>query len=271
MEDAICLRSSFPSSWPPRCRRGHQSFDSRAYCLRLARRHVQGRRRLSVPLPSQALCAPSSGCAPSPSIRANGGQGSHGGGGGGRIAIYATVNSFNYGGAQVIGGVGNNGAQAGQPGTIFAGNPLHPTHYVVIEGEEFSGDLASLFLVDGNLLSLFNDASTLGAGLEVSSTAPTGTPQLMGLTLTTLVDRPGLSQTAEIFKFGVQAWETFAGNVAVPAGLRVGTCFSTTAAAYVGPNREVKVRVRWVPINDEDPTQDGWLHSIDQIQWRIVP
>ncbi len=204
-------------------------------------------------------------------IRANGGTGSYGGGGGGRIALYANVNTFNFGGAQVSGGAGNNGAQWGQPGTIFAGNPVLPTGYTVTEGEEFLGDLASLFQVDGDMLSMFNDPSSLGATIEVSGISPVASPQLMGLSLTTTVDRPGLAQTSEVFKYSTQVWEIFSGNVALPAGLKVGTCFSTTANNYVGSGLELKMRVRWIPINDEDPTQDGWLHSVDQVQWRIVP
>lgn len=33
---------------------------------------------------------------------------------------------------------------------------------------------------------------------------------------------------------------------------------------------QVKVRFHWQPINDEDPSQDGWLHRLDYVRWRVV-
>ena len=35
-------------------------------------------------------------------------------------------------------------------------------------------------------------------------------------------------------------------------------------------NQTVRARISWNPINDEDPSQDGWLHYLDYFAWRAT-
>lgn len=29
-------------------------------------------------------------------------------------------------------------------------------------------------------------------------------------------------------------------------------------------------RITWNPLNDENPSQDGWLHRVDFAEWRLL-
>jgi hypothetical protein len=44
-----------------------------------------------------------------------------------------------------------------------------------------------------------------------------------------------------------------------------------SASQFVGSSGQMKLRVTWAPINDEDPTQDGWLHYVDVVRWFVSP
>lgn len=84
------------------------------------------------------------------------------------------------------------------------------------------------------------------------------------------VDRGGLAQTIHLYNYSGARWQLFESSVASSQDryLQVNV---PAPAQFVGPGQEIQYRVTWSPINDEDPSQDGWPHRLDVVRWHIAP
>jgi hypothetical protein len=141
--------------------------------------------------------------------------------------------------------------------------------FSVAAGELFDGGLADFNAADESVVSIFNDPSTLAGRIEMRGTSPIAAPAGLSVQWVSGVGRPGLSETLEIFNVSTLQWVSASGRSA-STGL---TYFNVASVAnptqYVGPNQRVRSALEWNPINDEDPSQDGWLQSIDFFAWRV--
>lgn len=139
------------------------------------------------------------------------------------------------------------------------------TGFEVTSGFEFLGDLQSLAAADGNELCLLNDSDTLATGIRIlGHTNSLGTSYRFDAHIN--VTRPGLSFSLKIRSAsGTYAFSqggTYTGQAQIS---HIGS-----AATNVGPQGQLGALLEWQPINDEDPSQDGWAICIDLASWTIM-
>lgn len=147
---------------------------------------------------------------------------------------------------------------------------VYPVSYLVSEGEQLYGDLASLNASDDNRLTALSDSATLGTAVGLDATAPWLQPLDLTFTCETSAERLGLSQAISLYNYNSGTWVTVGGRVATSQDVSDSFIFTNNPSQWIGPSGELKAKVRWQPINDEDPSQDGWATSIDFAKWRIL-
>lgn len=145
-----------------------------------------------------------------------------------------------------------------------------PDAYTVDSGEEFGGDLQSLVASDDNALQMFNDATTLMAQVSMAINGGFANPSAMRVMAETSVARPGLSEAILMEDHVNGGYDVLLGRVATTSDTLATVDLTTTAATYVSSSGVMNGRVMWMPINDEDPSQDGWLHSVDMFKVRLT-
>lgn len=144
---------------------------------------------------------------------------------------------------------------------------FHPDQIFTVEGEEFTGGLSSLIQAfDNDVYLAFNDVTSLATGIVVTGASQVETPHEMAFGMWAACERRGLAFGVE-FLGGNGTWyfiygTTFTGSL----GLSV----HTGANFWLNGNGECAVRFRWYPINDEDPSQDGWTCGVDYAQWTVL-
>lgn len=142
-----------------------------------------------------------------------------------------------------------------------------PNNYTVIEGDAFDGDLASLAASDDNRLRTFSDSASLSCEIEVNGTTTVLAPTSLGMVVEAAAERLGLAMSIRAFNYESGVFNSVFGSTASATDTTYTFTFTGTAGDYVGPNGELATRIRWTPINDEDPSQDGWLHALDKVAW----
>lgn len=147
---------------------------------------------------------------------------------------------------------------------------LLPSSFTILMGEELDGGLESLFASDNLRLQAFNDPFTLSAQVQVNAVSPVDVPTAIMLESEVSVERSGVAQTVHMYNYLGARWQLFESATSSPED-RFVQVILPTPAQFVGPNREIQYRVTWTPINDEDPTQDGWLHRLDTVRWFLAP
>lgn len=148
---------------------------------------------------------------------------------------------------------------------------INPFFYLVTIGSEFAGGLESLFVSDDDCLQVFNDETSLIAQIQFYGLTSIMNPSSLTFRLEASVTRPGLAQTTFIFNFDTESFMVTDGRVASLNDVSVDSVLTDLAGAAVGSSGELASMVEWYPINDEDPSQDGWIHCVDQATWVVVP
>ncbi|HMS55760.1 MAG TPA: hypothetical protein PKA27_10200 [Fimbriimonadaceae bacterium] len=147
------------------------------------------------------------------------------------------------------------------------GYGLRPWAHTTNVGEEFEGDLEGLVASDDVRLCVFPDPSSLVAQVTFESVSPVMAPSGYRFTFEGHVARPGLSQSLTVRDFD-SATDVFVdGRVASTEDLSVEINLTSNLDRYVGTGGTLSSTVTWMPINDEDPAVDGWLHCVDQVRW----
>lgn len=147
---------------------------------------------------------------------------------------------------------------------------LDAASFVVTEGYEFLGDLASLQNSDDNRLQMLNDELTLGITVEVTSAQTSVlTPSSLKVICEHSAARSGLQVQLSVKNHATNTFTPFYGAVANVAD--VTSQFTSTNPQYVSSGGRIVMKARWVPINDEDPAQDGWTHSLDLVSYEVTP
>lgn len=148
---------------------------------------------------------------------------------------------------------------------------INPTSYTVLDGEEFEGGLNSLTASDDNKLCVFNDATTLTAGVEFDASTTITNPSSFKFRFEYNVARPGLAYAASLFRWTTNSYVFGGGNTATTSDSSVEIVLSSNRSDYVGNAGSLRSKVTFGPINDEDPSQDGWLHCFDLVEWELAP
>ncbi|HMS56265.1 MAG TPA: hypothetical protein PKA27_12775 [Fimbriimonadaceae bacterium] len=148
---------------------------------------------------------------------------------------------------------------------------INPSGYTVLDGEEFEGDLNSLVSSDDNKLCVFNDPTTLNAGVQFDGSTTVTNPGTFKFRFEYNVARPGLAYAASLYRWTTGAYVFAGGNTATTSDTSVEIVLSSNRSDYVGNAGALRSKVAFGPINDEDPSQDGWLHCFDVVEWELAP
>lgn len=150
---------------------------------------------------------------------------------------------------------------------VTNGTPLPATFIATTLGEEFIGDSSSVAIMgDGEVYSSFNDVDTLGCTMIVRSQLP-AVPTRLHFNAYTQVGRPGLALQVAMLDFVSGVYRTVSGGVAPTQLAMRGGETPLAAARFRNGSGRVESRLTWSPVNDEDPSQDGWLHEVDLATW----
>lgn len=160
--------------------------------------------------------------------------------------------------------IGFTGTIIGAPETKGAAS------YVVTDGFEISGGLASLATSDDNRLTLFPDEVSLVSRVEITSQVTTVTnPTEIKVTFEHSAARQGLAVQFGLKNKNTNNFDPIYGGVAPTVDQT--NEFITANTAYLQNAGNVVLSARWSPINDEDPAQDGWPHMLDFVSFRFTP
>lgn len=155
------------------------------------------------------------------------------------------------------------GADEVAPFTVFA-NSIE-----TIVGEYFTGDLADISGSDDQRYSSFCDSVTLRTVMEIRGMAPQAAGRVQ-VRLEISADRAGLALNVTAYDYNSGVWRTAGGSV-TPTVDGAFQFLAPSIGTYVGPGGTCKAQISTVPINDEDPSQDGWLTNLDRWEWVMVP
>lgn len=172
----------------------------------------------------------------------------------------------------------NSVPEAVNPVNLFVDNfvaspriHIEPSRFDVIEGFPLFGGLAALVRPDDICLGIMPDSESLAAAVIISGDSPVGQPAEMTFTLDSIIARRGIIQEIHLRNFQMNNWVPFNGRL-MPGGEMVHSTIVVNNAVgnFIGLNGRVEARVRWHPLNDEDPATDGWVHCIDFAHWTVV-
>lgn len=149
------------------------------------------------------------------------------------------------------------------------GTDVPAASYVVVEGDEFAGDVNSIRSADSNTLQVFNDTLNLNCNIQFEGRTSVLNPTTYRVRGVTSADRLGLAEGLFAYNFTTNQWNSISGRSATSTLTSFDTTLTSNAGDYVDANGDVRVRLLWSPINDEDPAVDGWLHNVDQIYWTV--
>lgn len=156
-------------------------------------------------------------------------------------------------------------------GGVSRGNVAANT-FAWITGEALDGGLTEVSASDDARANALSDGFTLAAEAEVVTAAPDTSQSVVRFHLESRVARLGLSQTIRVFRYDTAQWVIVGGTVATPEDSIASVVLPGLGTNYIqSTDREMKARVRYEPINDEDPALDGWLHEIDLARWSVEP
>lgn len=151
------------------------------------------------------------------------------------------------------------------------GTDVPVSAYIVVEGEEFAGDLNSLRSADENVLQVFSDPANLSANVQFEGRTSVAVPAEYSIHVRSSVDRLGISETLYVYNFATDLWVAVFGRTSTVTTSAFSATLTSNLGAYRDGNGDVRARLAWSPINDEDPAVDGWLHKVDQFFWSIKP
>ena len=143
--------------------------------------------------------------------------------------------------------------------------------FEVTDGSSFSGGLNSLRSSDNNALQIFPNEITLRAQVTFNGNAAVRRLRELRFKHETSVARPGIAWSLEFFRFSDATWQPVNSGSASTLDVTNEASLTTNVGAFVGPVGELRSRLTWDTINDEDPAQDGWLHRVDLANWTAIP
>lgn len=140
--------------------------------------------------------------------------------------------------------------------------------YVTTLGVDFLGSEADLHNSDDASLQILSDDTTLMGQVELTGSTPVTSPTFVQVDYEGSVGRLGLSQSIALYNYDTSGFEPVVGGTAATVDTFVQKVIRSNAGRFVSDTGEVQAQVTWQPVNDEDPSQDGWLLSIDMIRMR---
>lgn len=153
---------------------------------------------------------------------------------------------------------------------VSRGN-VAPETFEYVQGDVLAGGLGEVIGSDDQYATALSDATSLTAEAEATTSAPQFSQSVIQFTAETSVERQGIALGVRAFRFDSNQWVLVGGSTSSPTDTSI-TVSLPSPTNFIDPiTRQMKARVRWSPINDEDPSQDGWLHSVDFVRWSVEP
>lgn len=153
---------------------------------------------------------------------------------------------------------------------VVVADPV-PLSFEVIEGTLFDGTVYDLQASDDRYVGVFNDDTTLGAGVEFAMQQAYTTASQIDVTFESSVGRGGLAQSFRMFNYTSNQWVPIAGGTATTSDSDLEAQLTSSAHFFVDGTGNMRAQILWTPVNDEDPSQDGWLHFIDLVRCVVTP
>lgn len=165
-----------------------------------------------------------------------------------------------------------SGATVSRQVTLSVGDWLNPDWLQVTQGELFDGDISSVLTSDNVRLQVFNSPTTLACEVWFRTDAGVDNGDILWVYVESRVARPGLSEEVYVWNWDTTTWVVAGGRVAPTSDSAwYPLTNSPNAAVYTSNAGRIYHRMIWQPINDEDPAQDGWLHSVDHTRYFLYP
>lgn len=147
-----------------------------------------------------------------------------------------------------------------------------PDTFLVTNGTHFSGGLGDLATWDENSMQFLPDAESLMTTVGLYDHVVMKDPSTIQLQAVLASTRPGLAYSLHLFNWNGNQWEQSAGGAAPVNFTPIWVSKSVNAPNYIRQSDGLlSAYVRWVPVNDEDPSQDGWLTSVNVFQYTLIP
>jgi hypothetical protein len=151
---------------------------------------------------------------------------------------------------------------------------VHPYSATVEDGYHFSGDLVSLMNDDGNYFSILPEESAgQGQIYFYGQTSAFFNPSSLEMKAVFKTQRPGQLYNWLAMNYDTGFWTAIGGGNALMADQTVQHIVPAvnTPSKYIDNYGFMKMRLQWSPVNDEDPSQDGWLDQVDEVTWTVNP
>lgn len=144
-----------------------------------------------------------------------------------------------------------------------------PNEVAVLEGDLFGGGIGELLVSDDQYFGAYGDSNTLRCVVGAWIPCPFESAEELAIDFEHSVGREGLSFSVRLFNTVSATFQPVFGGTASTTDHHMSAVLAG-AANWIGPDGRVQVRVSWQPVNDEDPSQDGWLHSVDELTVQFV-
>lgn len=153
--------------------------------------------------------------------------------------------------------------------TNGAESTVFPISAQVVNGFSLSGGIEDL-LVSDDVRMIWIEGATGICQVQFNGTSPVMSLQRLVFEIEASALRSGLSTEILLFNFATGQWAPF-GYIAPTEDSNLRAEVILNASQYVGDSRALRAQVRWQPVNDDEPAQDGWFHMIDRCAWRVLP
>lgn len=146
-----------------------------------------------------------------------------------------------------------------------------PSAIETTEGSELMGDLLSVATSDDDRYCSFNDEASLRCTIVATGQTTATTVSELKVKVELNAARLGLAYGISMLNVNTNAYVFVGGGTATATDQTQEIILTSTAPNFVSATGQIRTRVTWNPVNDEDPSQDGWLHCLDLVQWTVTP
>ena len=146
--------------------------------------------------------------------------------------------------------------------------PVSVNQINILQGSQLQGGLAQLMSSDDQDLFVINDTDSLLCSVEFVGVYQGPEPRTMRFKVEGHATRFGLANSISLYNWSASSYVEMIGAEATTIDAAVGV--EVPSYNYIqGGTGTMKARLDWAPVNDEDPSQDGWVLATDYVQWLL--
>lgn len=146
---------------------------------------------------------------------------------------------------------------------------VYPDSFQYADGSVISGSMADLMESDDLYFQSISGEIQQSVNVNLLGVSPIKSPSRINLELEARAERPGLTFHVALLKYP-STFITLGGFVAPTVDTSYSFALETGPSQWVRQSDgQMTVRLKWAPINDEDPAQDGWATNVDLACWTV--